>query len=121
MTIKEVMPTLEEDYKTQVDSMINIELENLRALSGGGKKKGKKKKKNKKKKKKKKKGLKLPGYKLIKDMTMEQILIQLIEFDILKKLPPQRLTDFVGEFNYIHSMLDDIKDSPYDPSMALIR
>lgn len=52
---------------------------------------------------------------------MEQILIQLIEFDILKKLPPVNLTDFVGEFNYIHSMLDDIKDSLYDPSMALIR
>jgi len=31
------------------------------------------------------------------------------------------LTDFVGEFNYIHSMLDDVNDSPYDPSMALIR
>jgi ATP-dependent 26S proteasome regulatory subunit len=31
------------------------------------------------------------------------------------------MTDFIGEFNYIHSMLDDIKDTPYDPSMALIR
>lgn len=27
----------------------------------------------------------------------------------------------MGEFNYIHSMLDDIKETPYDPSMALIR
>lgn len=27
----------------------------------------------------------------------------------------------MGELNYIHSMLDDIKDTPYDPSMALIR
>lgn len=27
----------------------------------------------------------------------------------------------MGEFNYIHSMLDDIKESVYDPSMALIR
>ena len=31
------------------------------------------------------------------------------------------MTDFVGEFNYIHSMLDDINETPYDPSMALIR
>jgi len=31
------------------------------------------------------------------------------------------LSEFIGEFNYIHSMLDDIKDTPYDPSMALIR
>lgn len=39
----------------------------------------------------------------------------------MKKLPPQKLQDFIGEFNYIHSMLDDIKTTPYDPSMALIR
>ena len=31
------------------------------------------------------------------------------------------MTDFIGEFNYIHSMLDDIKETIYDPSMALIR
>jgi ATP-dependent 26S proteasome regulatory subunit len=31
------------------------------------------------------------------------------------------LQDFIGEFNYIHSMLDDIRETPYDPSMALIR
>jgi len=39
----------------------------------------------------------------------------------VKKLPPQKLTDFIGEFNYIHSMLDDITVGPRDPSMALIR
>ena len=27
----------------------------------------------------------------------------------------------MGEFNYIHSMLDDIKQPIHDPSMALIR
>jgi SpoVK/Ycf46/Vps4 family AAA+-type ATPase len=36
-------------------------------------------------------------------------------------LPEQRLTDFIGEFNYLHSMLDVITEPPYDPSMALIR
>jgi SpoVK/Ycf46/Vps4 family AAA+-type ATPase len=45
----------------------------------------------------------------------------LIQNGIVKKLPQQRLTDFIGEFNYLHSMLDNIKDTPYDPSMALIR
>ena len=40
----------------------------------------------------------------------------------MKKLPPQKLQDFIGEFNYLHSMLDDPReDTPYDPSMALIR
>ena len=36
-------------------------------------------------------------------------------------MPSCNLKEFIGEFNYIHSMLDDIKDTPYDPSMALIR
>ena len=63
----------------------------------------------------------MPGYKLIKDMTPQELLIQLIQYNIVKKLPPSNLSDFVGEFNYIHSMLDDIKARPYDPSMALIR
>ena len=31
------------------------------------------------------------------------------------------MTDFIGEFNYIHSQLDDLRETPYDPSMALIR
>jgi len=36
-------------------------------------------------------------------------------------LPAAALTDFLGEFNYIHSMLDNLESTPYDPSMALIR
>lgn len=82
------------------------------------KKKGKKKKN---KKKKKKKGPKLPGFKYIKDRDPYDLLVELIQHNIVKKLPPQNLKDFIGEFNYIHSMIDDIRDTPYDPSMALIR
>jgi len=93
----------------------------MRLLFGSAKKKKKGKKKKKKGKKKKKKGLKLPGFKQIKDMQKEEILLQLIQHNIVKKLPPQNLSDFIGEFNYIHSMLDDIKECVYDPSMALIR
>ena len=83
--------------------------------------KAKKKKKSKKKKKKKKKGLKLPGFKAIRDIDKRDLLVQLIQNGIVKKLPQQKLSDFIGEFNYLHSMLDNIKDTPYDPSMALIR
>jgi SpoVK/Ycf46/Vps4 family AAA+-type ATPase len=39
----------------------------------------------------------------------------------VKKIPAASLTDFIGEFNYCHTMLDDISKTPYDPSMALIR
>ena len=31
------------------------------------------------------------------------------------------MSDFLGEFNYIHSMMDNIKEPIHDPSMALIR
>jgi SpoVK/Ycf46/Vps4 family AAA+-type ATPase len=117
----EVMPLLEEEYKASVDAMINVELENMKLLYGSSKKKKKGKKKKKKGKKKKKKGIKLPGFKMIKDMLPPEVLTDLIRNDIVKKLPPQNLTDFIGEFNYIHSMLDDIKETLYDPSLALIR
>lgn len=121
MAEEEVMPILEEKFKKDIDEMIMVELENMKLLAGGGKKKKGKKKKAKKKKKGKKKGLKLPGFKMIKDLKPEEILVQLITVNVVKKLPPQRLTDFIGEFNYIHSMMDDIKFTPNDPSMALIR
>lgn len=49
----------------------------------------KKKKKNKKKnKKKKKKGIKLPGAKYIKDRDTYDLLVELIQNNIVKKLPP---------------------------------
>ena len=115
----EVMPSVEDEYKKDVDACIKIELANMKILAGI---KTKKKKKKKAKKSKKKKGLKLPGFKAIRDIDKRDLLVQLIQNGIVKKLPPQRLTEFIGEFNYLHSMLDDpINDTPYDPSMALIR
>ena len=100
--------------------MMKLELENMKALSGVKKKKNKKKKKGKKKKGKKKK-LKLYGAKYIKDMEPYDMLVELVKNGIIKKLPPSNLTDFIGEFNFIHLMIDDIKDTPREPSMALIR
>ena len=119
MAKEEVLPLVKDELKDAVDDMIKVELENMRILAGIKSKKKKKKKKS--KKKKKGKGLKLPGFKAIRDIAKEDLLVQLIQNGIVKKLPPQRLTDFIGEFNYLHSMLDNIKDPPYDPSMALIR
>lgn len=113
----EVMPAVRKEVQNDVDDMIKLELENMRILA---KIKAKKKKK-KKAKKGKKKRIKLPGYKYIKDKEPYDMLVELIQNNIVKKLPPQQLSEFVGEFNYIHSMLDDIRDTPYDPSMALIR
>lgn len=70
------MPILEDKFKKDIDEMINIELENMKLLAAGGKKKKSKKKKSKKKKKGgKKKGLKLPGYKKIKDLKPKELLV----------------------------------------------
>lgn len=77
MASAEVMPQLEDEFKKEVDAMIEVELANMRTLSGIKPKK-KKKGKKKKKKKGKKKGIKLPGYKLIKDLKVHEILVQLI-------------------------------------------
>ena len=121
LTKEEVLPILEEEYKTQVDEMIKVELDNMRLLAGSKKKGGKKKKKKSKKKKKKKKSLKLPGFKMIRDMAKEEVLMQLIQFNIVKKIPSARLPEFIGEFNYIAQMMDIPTESPVDPSMALIR
>ena len=122
MAHDEMLPIVEEELKKRVDDMLKIELENMRAMTNpkGGKKK--KKSKKKKGKKKKKKGPKLPGLtKAFWDIPMKTHLENLVKENIVRKLPERSLTSFIGEFNYLHSMLDNIKDTPYDPSMALIR
>lgn len=86
MAKDEVMPELQDEYKKEVDELIKIELENMRIIAGIKAKK--KKKKSKKKKKKKKKGLKLPGFKAIRDIDKRDLLVQLIQNGIVKKLPP---------------------------------
>jgi IQ and AAA domain-containing protein len=112
---------LKDEFKNSVDEMIKVELDNMRLMGGSKSKKKKGKKKKSKKKKKKKKTIKLPGFKMIRDMSKEEILIQLINSNIVKKIPTAKLTDFVGEFNYISSMMDIPTESAIDPSMALIR
>jgi hypothetical protein len=111
MAHDEMLPIVEDELKKRVDDMLKIELENMRAMTNP---KGKKKKK--------KKGPKLPGLtKAFWDIPMETHLQNLVKENIVRKLPERSLTSFIGEFNYLHSMLDNIKDTPYDPSMALIR
>lgn len=103
--------------------MVKHELENLRMLAGQKGKRKKKKKGGKRRAagKKKQKKINLPGGKLIWDMTDYDILKELIGNQICKYLPPVVITDFLGEFNYIHSMLDNLETTPFDPSMAIIR
>jgi IQ and AAA domain-containing protein len=122
MARDEVMPVVQKDFQKDVDEMIKMELENLKLqLAGGKKKKGKGKKKKKKSRKSKKKANKLPGARYIRDMSEYDMLVELVKNGVVKKLPPANLKDFIGEFNYIHMMMEDLNDRPREPSMALIR
>ena len=121
MARADIEPDLRAKYNNDIDELIRMELENLRALASQKQKKGRRKQKKKKRKKQKAKNLKLPGWKYIKEMSPEDLIRDLVQNNFLKKLPPQNLSGFMGEFNYIHSMLDTVKDPIYDPSMALIR
>jgi IQ and AAA domain-containing protein len=131
MVKEEVMPDIQKEFKTAVDAVIMMELENIKINQSGYKEKKKKKKKGKKKGKKKKKAKdpewltwpkKIPGLKAIKKYSrVEDLLAELVQMGIAKKFPEERLDNFRGDFNYLHSFLDDLNVGPYDPSMALIR
>jgi hypothetical protein len=54
-------------------------------------------------------------------MKEYDMLVELVKNGIVRKLPPANLKDFIGEFNYIHMMMEDLNDRPREPSMALIR
>ena len=123
MLKEQVMPEVQKSLKKQIDDMLNLELENMRMLMGIKQKtkKGKKKKGKKGKKKKGKKGPKLPGAKYLKGVDEYDMLIELVKNSIVKRLPPENLSNFIGEFNYIAQMMDDPTETPRPPSMALIR
>lgn len=132
-----VRPNVEEEVRENVDKMLVVQLQNLKAqleAASGGKKGKKKKDKGKKGKKgkKDKKGKKskpLPGEKLCSGMEFEEMLGILIENGVLCKVPTQKLDDLVGEFNYLGSTYQsqsEVKDAwgnwvPQDPSMSQIR
>lgn len=90
-------------------------------IKQSSKKKPKTKQKAAKQRTKKKKMPRLPGVKTLSKMDEYDMLIELVRNNIVKKLPASNLSDFLGEFNYIASMMDDLKDTPRPPSMALIR
>ena len=122
MLREEVLPKVNKSLTKTIDGMLDLELNNMRLLMGiKSKKKKASRKKKAKKKSKRKKGPKLPGYKSIAGIEEIEILIELVKNSIVKRLPPAHLKDFLGEFNYIASMMDDPKDTPRPPSMALIR
>lgn len=120
MIKEQVKPKVEKEIEKAVDKLIEIELANLELLQG---KKGKKKKKPKKKKAKKKKAKKLPpALKLIAKKTTYELLNELFVLGIAKKINKiHRITDFQGEYNFIGSIMEDMKKPIPDASLAQVR
>ena len=130
-----VRPNVYEEIRKQVDSMLVMNLKKIQmqiAPSGKkkkGKKGGKKKKKKGKKGKKDKKKKPLPGEKIseLKGLDADHMLSVLIENNLVVKTSNKKVSDFIGEFNYLGSMhqhaerSDESKWVPQDPSLAQIR
>ena len=119
----EVRPDVEKEIRDTVDYLLKDQLENLKQMldkKGGKKKKGKKKKgkkrkgkkkKGKKKKGKKKKGKKLAGEKFCSHMDLDQMLSLLIDNKIVNHYKPHKMSDFIGEFNYLGSSYNENPDN----------
>ena len=81
-----------------VDQLIEIELDNRHLFLFG---KARKKKKEKKVKPKKPKKKKVPGMGLVKGRNPLDLLSELVEAGIVKKLMPAKLSDLKGDHNVL--------------------
>ena len=114
----QVMPEIEAQLQGLVDGMIDMELANLRLKFGIKKRK---EKKSKKKKKKKKKGKPMPGSKSCKNRDPRDMLAELVEAGIVKKLMPANIDDLVGYPNLLRGKQESLMQTAPDPSMFDIR
>jgi len=112
--------------RDEVDEMLRMNLKKMKMQLGGKEKKPKKAKKP--KKPKKAKGKKLPGEKIaeVKNLTVEEMLAQLVEAGVVNAYSPRKVSDLVGDFNYLgtvrqHTELPGQPWQPPDPSMAQLR
>lgn len=100
-----VRPTVEEEVREQVDQLMLLQLANIKCVLDSKKKKKKKKgKKKKAKKPKKPKGKKLPGAKYCKNMEVDQMLSILVEKKIIINYEKHKMSEFLGEMNYLGTM-----------------
>ena len=102
-----VRPDVKDEIKTTVDEILEIELDNLRAKYGlkpKPKTKPRKPKKGGKGKSGKKKKKKVPGATLAKDRDPNDLLTELAESGVLRKLVPCRMSDYLGDHNNLGSL-----------------
>ncbi|XP_045906785.1 dynein regulatory complex protein 11-like isoform X1 [Micropterus dolomieu] len=112
----EMRQEVEQEVRLQVDELMRAELENLKLVIDKTQKK-KKKKGNRKKKKSKKK-------KREKDLTAHRSLQSLCEELILEGFLIQpmniKLSDYIGEYSYLGSTLQQVNTEPM-PSLSDVR
>ncbi|CAF4688221.1 unnamed protein product [Rotaria sp. Silwood1] len=98
---------VQEEIRIEVDALMREELKNLKAAIDKTKDKKKKKKKKKAKKKKKKKEKDLTP-----DRTIESLYEELVMNRIIIRPPKVTLNDFLGDFNYLPSLIRQAKHEP---------
>ncbi len=96
----EIIGKIEKDIRDEVDSTIQMEIVNLRAIYYKGKKDPILSKKKKTKVKPVKEKL-LPGENKIANINIEDIFTELVMNGILRKMIPTKIDDLVCDFNYI--------------------
>lgn len=129
---QELMPEIEEEIEQEVDTLIQFELQNL--YSELKIKKPPRKKKNKKngrrgrngkddKGKKDKKRKKIPGAKRVGNRHPNDLMGDLVDCGIAKKLKEAKMEDFKGDHNFIRGILEQQESNNYqlDPSNAQLR
>ncbi|CAL1537614.1 unnamed protein product [Lymnaea stagnalis] len=113
-----------EKIRIEVDKLIRFELENMKiVIEQAVKAKAKKKKgkggRNKKGKKGRKKGRR-DGKDLTKDRSMDDLYEELVQNDIIKRVPQVSLSSFLGDYCYTGSCTQESELNPL-PSLADVR
>lgn len=99
MAQKKIMPDVNTEIEQIVDRMIQVEIQSIKTELGIKQKDKKKKKKG--KKKKGKKGKKIPGQNLVKNRVPKDLLSELVEANVVKKLLPAQIDDLIGDANML--------------------
>ncbi|XP_037077754.1 dynein regulatory complex protein 11-like [Pollicipes pollicipes] len=121
---KDKLHELETEVRKDVDEVMRDELERLKeALERDRGKKGRKKKKKKGKKKRKKggkKGKKKKGKDLTPDRSLESLVEELVENNVMKLIPEKRMADFMG-YPALTGSLQRLKHEEARPQLGDVR
>ncbi|XP_043208792.1 dynein regulatory complex protein 11-like [Amphibalanus amphitrite] len=112
---------LELEVRRDVDTAMREELDRLKdALERDKGKKGRKKKKGKKKRRGGKKGKKKKGKDLTPDRSLESLVEELVENNVMKLIPEKRMSEFIG-YPQLTGSLQRLKSQEARPLLGDVR